>query len=84
MPMNMGNHISEAGKVDLVGLEKGADRFFNGENNRHQQLTLCEWKITHFANMRIQNDPTKAWVVGVVYPDDTPCRGLHKDNAARR
>ena len=84
MPMNMGNHISEARKVDLVGLEKVANRLFNGENNRHQQLTLCERKITHFANMRIQNDPTKAGIVRILYTDDTPYRGLHKDNAARR
>ena len=71
MPVHVGAHVAQAGKIDLVGLEKHTKGGFGGENDTHDFRLLSGRKVGHLAHMALQDDATKTRIVRVINTHDT-------------
>ena len=59
MPMNMRNHIAQAGEVHFVGLLNVTHDALDQQDRIHQVSLFCQRKIAHFTHVSIQNNATK-------------------------
>ena len=74
VPMHVGCHVAQAGKVDFVWVEQVAQCGLDGENDAHYLLRLFAVQVGHFGDVAVQNDAAEAGIIRVVDVDDATKR----------
>ena len=85
MPVQVVNLITQAGKVDLVGLQMLAHQGLDRENDLHQFGLRGGFEIGHFTTMFLPDhtgETRKGLRTGIIGEHDAPLRALHDQVAA--
>lgn len=79
MPVNVRNHISKAGEVNFLRIEKSSLCSFCSKYDAHQFGAFGIDKVSHLTYVSLHNDPAESRVVLVFDVDDT-CQRVGPDN----
>jgi hypothetical protein len=70
MPVQVGRHVAQAGKIDLVRLHQFSNRRFNREYNPDEVRAVAFRKIGHFPDMSVPDHPAKPRIIRFVHSHD--------------
>ena len=82
MPMQMGHHVAEGGKIDFVGLHRFSERFFRREYDGHEMRAIPLGQIRHLAHVVFPDHAAESGIVGIIDKNDSAAFVLPKQSAA--
>lgn len=82
MPMQMGRHVTEGGKIDFVGLHRFSERFFRREYDGHEMRAIPLGQIRHLAHVVFPDHAAEPAIIGIVDENDSAAFVLPQQFAA--
>lgn len=70
VPVQMGNLVSQAGKIDFVRIHQYAQATLDGKHHPHQVMLLFHQQVAHFGYMRAPDHPAITRIIRFGYTDN--------------
>jgi hypothetical protein len=82
MPVQVRDHVAEAGEIDLVRPQQLAQGLFDAEHHGHAVGAVGGGEVAHFLHVRIPDHAAEAGIAGLVDVDHPAMAVLPQQGAA--